>query len=132
MNELIKKIDFKKVAIFTAIALVLFYIWYSGKKSGMMGKPTTVPVPEDFITYDEAGNITSQSDGGKIRRLSTQMHDEMNSTWGSAAHAPFTEFSQLSDTNFTLVYNDFNERFNSEGSGTLKQWIIDAYYDLIR
>lgn len=128
MLELAKKVDLKKLGIFLAIALVLFYIWYRGRKSGQAGQAKHIEVPTDFVTYDAAGNITSQVDGNKIRRIATLMHDEMNNTWGAADHQPFIEFSQLSDTEFTMVYNDFNERYFSEGDGTLKEWIEDDYW----
>jgi len=114
----------KQVLIVALIIFVLVYIWYQGKKSGEAGKPKQTDIPIDI--FGSSGNVLV--DGGKVRRIATELHNDMDGFNIGHDDEIYTEFSTLSDSETTAVYNDFNERYFSEGEGTLTEWIQAEYF----
>ena len=118
----------KQIAITLAITFILIYIWYRGKAAGESGQPKFVEVPQDIFS----GSGTLLVDSNKVRRIATELHNDMEdgAWWLGAGHEEriYEEFAALSDSEFVSVYNDFNERYFSEGEGTLWQWIDDEVF----
>jgi hypothetical protein len=115
----------KQFLIAGLILFVLIYIWYRGKKSGEAGKPKVIDIMPDIFDPNSGAVVV---DGSKIRRIATSLHDDMDGfNWGHDDQV-YQEFAGLSDSEFTAVYNDFNERYYAEGNGTLKEWIDDEIY----
>ena len=113
----------KQLLIVAVVLFILFYIWYRGKKAGESGKPKHIGLTNDFVIGG-----TMSVDGGKVRRIATLLHDDMDGFNFGHDDQIYNEFAALSDTEFVAVYNDFNNQFFSEGEGTLKEWIISEVY----
>lgn len=116
----------KPILIIAAVIFILWYIYYRGKKKGEMGKPKVIDIPQDIPHPSNPSQLLV--DGNKVRRIATSLHDDMDGWNFGHDDKIYEEFAGLSDTEFTAVYNDFNERYYSEGEGTLKEWIQNEVF----
>jgi hypothetical protein len=121
----------KQILIGLIVLLFLLYIYFQGKKSGKKGQSLQVDVPLDVVI---GGNVAI--DGTKVRQIATELHNDMDGyNWQGHDEEIYNRYSQLSDSEFISVYNDFNTRYFNEGEGTLFEWIDNetyvGYWDVI-
>ena len=103
-----------------AIALFLggIYVYYKGKKAGN----TFAPLPEN--------SNSSKTEASQIRSISLALHNEMKGIGVNSSIDPFKDYLATTDRIFIAVYNDFNKMYQSEGDGTLREWINGEYWGM--
>ena len=118
------KLSSKQILIVVAVVIVIFIgvaYWYyrKGKK-----QTTIAPIPNDSPTGINNPSGVSLS---SISQLADELYQEMNGVSLYRDSQPYVKLLVLSDTDFVKVYNSFNEKYQKEGEGTLKQWIEGEY-----
>lgn len=113
-----------KITLYIIVAIIviglLVFIYFMGRRSAKT-KIEQVPLP-----IDTAGGVTiTQADALKVREIAKALHDNMKGWFNFGFHdeKPFSDLSNLSDTLFVAVYNDFNTLYGGENDGTLREWI---------
>lgn len=114
--------------VLAALYFVYDRIYSKGKAAGTK-EPEKLPIDKPW------GNTLSTEQSNQVRAMSTKLHDLM--AGASVLYfdvQPFQDYLTFSDTMFTGVYNDFNDRyFNEENlwgsprKETLKEWIESEY-----
>ena len=107
--------------------LIIIYIIYRlGKSSGTV-KPNTVPSDKNW------GKDLTNIESTNIRRIVQRLYRDMDNNWVSMGIADrdtevYKQLMNLSNTEFTGVYNDFNDLYFDKGEGTLADWIYDESF----
>jgi hypothetical protein len=111
------------VIAIVAIIGIFVAVYFMGRKSAKM-KIEQVPLPTD----QPGGEKLTGADASLVRTISVALHDDMKG-WNIFGHnaKPYNDFLQLSDTLFVAVYNDFDNLYAQENSGTLRKWISSEY-----
>jgi len=99
-----------------AIALLLggIFVYYKGKSSNDM-EHVALPSEKGELTGDEKI---------KIRDYTLKLHDDLTS-YGLRNYRLYQDLLIESDRLLVAVYNDFNDMYSKEDSGTLRKWMND-------
>ncbi|WP_025142746.1 hypothetical protein [Pedobacter jeongneungensis] len=105
------------------LGVVVYFIWKNGKKAGL----TIIP---DVPYIDDQGVMTKNFNPNT---LAEELFDVMDGlfTLSGTKDATFRKLYELPTDNMVIaVYNAFNTKYGSKGSGSLTKWISDeAYYN---
>lgn len=115
--------------------ILIALIYYVYTKIYNTGKAAGTKEPEKLPIDKPWGNTLNTEQSNQVRAMSTKLHDLMKgASLLYADYQPFQDYLTYSDTMFTAVYNDFNDRFYNEpdfwGSPrkeSLKSWIENEY-----
>ena len=118
----------KNRGVILAIVLglaVIIYIYYKGKKAGRVYIPDVDYIKDQkMILANFNPNI-----------LADELHRVMCGlfTLAGTKDAAWLKLLNVGTDNMIIaVYNTFNQRYGSEGKGSLTKWIDDeTYYDLL-
>lgn len=115
------------IAIIIYVILGIVIVYFVGKWSGkFINKPNQLPKDTDW------GASLTEAESQDVRRVTRELHDDMDNYWiaiglSSRNDQVYIDLAKMSDKKFTAVYNDFNDQYLAEESGTLKKWIVDEY-----
>ena len=103
-----------------AIALLLgaVFVYYKGKTAGN----THAPLPKN--------TNSSETEASIVRGISLALHNEMKGIGFNGNIEPFEKYLVTTDRIFVAVYNDFNQMYQADGDGTLRDWINDEYWGI--
>lgn len=117
---IIGKLAGVKMYVYAAliVLIIVVAIYFVGRKSGST-KIEQVPLPNDT----NSGKQLTDAEATKVRTIAQELHDDMDGL-NLLSHKldPYRELSNLSDTMFVAVYNDFNTLFADSGE-TLRKWL---------
>lgn len=109
-----------KIYLYVAVAVIFvgFLLYWWGKQKNTIEQ---APLPNELPGMTGL----TEAEAKQVRALAVNLHDEMKGVSYNRNNAPFKQLSESSDKLFVATYNDFNNLYASEGSGTLKGWIND-------
>lgn len=118
--DLLNKYKFV-IAVGITIIVVVLVIYFWGKRSGKT-ESTTTDLPKDT---DWGKNNLTAEESTKIQSLAVRLHNEMKGLSLIANNDLWDELMYSSDRVFVGVYNYFNQKYELEGKGTLRDWLED-------
>lgn len=121
-----KKLITITVLIIVVISIILT-IYFSGKKAGKTGTFSEGAVTDDSVTIPGENQVTlTHDEESKIRVMVSKLYKDMDglNIWGNNMDI-YNDYASMSDKLFVLTYNLFNKLYESQGYGTLRDWIDD-------
>lgn len=118
------------LVVFVIIVIGSIALYYTGKGAGKKDKPTKIEPPKTGAD----GKELSTSDSSTVRRISTEMFEDMDDTpvFGNRNDLAYKTFMNMNDNLFASTINDFNSRYMDLGQGGLREWLMSEvfYWDL--
>ena len=111
------------IIVAITIIVILLGIYYFGKKSGKT-ESTTTDLPKDT---DWAKNELTATENEKIKSLTLRLYRDLKGLTLFPDSDLWSEFFYSTDRIFVGTYNYFNQKYEAEGDGTLKEWINDEF-----